>query len=153
MFRLTRTDSKNEDFRELIDELDEELKSRDGADHPFYAQFNKLDNIKYVIVAYDGDIPVGCGSIKEFSKEAMELKRMYVQPAYRGKGMASRILVELENWAVELKFRSCVLETGKRQPEAVALYNKNGYQRVPNFGAYKNDENSICFEKKLKPDE
>ncbi len=149
MYRVTRTNSDNADFRKLVDELDTDLKLRDGADHPFYAQFNKLDNIKYVIVAYDNDMPVGCGAIKVFSTEAMELKRMYVRPAYRGKGIASMVLAELESWARELQYKQCVLETGKRQPEAVALYTKNGYKRTPNFGAYKNDENSICFEKKI----
>ena len=147
MLRLTRTNSENPDFQLLVGELDLELKSRDGEDHPFYAQFNKLDNIKYAIVAYEVDYPVGCGAIKTFSAETMELKRMFVREAYRGKGIASRVLAELENWARELQCKSCVLETGKRQPEAVALYTKNGYQRTPNFGAYKNDENSICFEK------
>jgi len=53
----------------------------------------------------------------------------------------------LESWASELNFKYCVLETGKRQPEAIALYKKNGYQIIPNYGQYHGIENSICFQK------
>jgi GNAT superfamily N-acetyltransferase len=77
----------------------------------------------------------------------MEVKRMYVLPNNRGKGIATTLLWELEKWALELGYMKCVLETGKRQPEAISLYEKSGYQRIPNYGQYKGVENSICFEK------
>jgi putative acetyltransferase len=60
------------------------------------------------------------------------------------------VLSELESWAAELGYPKCVLETGKRQPEAIALYEKQGYQRIPNYGQYIGVENSVCFEKVLK---
>jgi len=79
----------------------------------------------------------------------MEVKRMYVLPQHRGKGLATRILTGLESWAKELSYQKCILETGKRQPEAIALYTKNGYIVIPNYGQYKGIENSVCFEKVL----
>ena len=70
-------------------------------------------------------------------------------PAQRGQGLASQILQELEQWAAESNYSSCVLETGKKQPEAIALYSKSGYAVIPNFGQYAGVENSVCFEKNL----
>lgn len=150
MIRCIRTDSDNEHFRNLVRDLDADLKNRDGADHSFYSQYNKIDKIKYVVVAFDNNTAVGCGAIKEYSSDTVEVKRMYVPVPRRGQGIASTVLKELESWAYELKYRRCLLETGKRQPEAIALYRKNGYATIPNFGQYENIENSLCFEKILK---
>ncbi len=149
MLHCIRTNSENSDFHKLVSELDADLAIRDGADHSFYAQYNKIDLIRHVVVAYDQKIPVGCGAIKEFSKEAMEVKRMYVPPDRRGLGIAGFILKELEIWALDLNYKKCVLETGKKQPEAIKLYLKSGYDITPNFGQYINVENSVCFEKIL----
>ena len=149
MIEIIRTNSEDADFIDLVKQLDADLAKRDGDDHPFYAQFNKIDAIKYAVVAYEDERPVGCGAIKEFSAGTMEVKRMYVIPGSRGKGIAARILEALENWAAELSYKKCVLETGKKQPEAIHLYKKNGYGPIPNYGQYANVENSLCFEKKL----
>ena len=149
MVRIVRSDSGNEDFVALVRRLDADLALRDGEDHSFYAQFNTIGAIKYALVAYDGKTPVGCGAIKHFDKKSMEVKRMYTLPEFRGKGIASVILGELENWAQELNYEACVLETGLRQPEAIALYEKNGYVAIENYGQYKGVSNSRCFEKKL----
>jgi GNAT superfamily N-acetyltransferase len=149
MIECIRTNSDHEDFRKLVRELDADLTIRDGEDHAFYDQFNKIDKIKYTIVAYKDKIPVGCGAIKEYSPDSMEVKRMYVLPERRGQGIASTILKELERWTVELHYKRCVLETGKKQPEAIELYKKNRYGIIPNFGQYTGVENSLCFEKIL----
>ena len=150
MIKCIKTDSENEDFRRLVRELDADLQKRDGEEHTFYAQFNKIDRIKHVVVAYVNNKAVGCGAIKEYSADAVELKRMYVQPDKRGQGVASEILKALEAWAAELNYAKCVLETGKKQPEAIGLYLKNGYAVIPNYGQYENVENSVCFEKLIK---
>lgn len=149
MIRLIRTNSDNHDFIELVRHLDIELASRDGEEHSFFAQFNKIDKIKYVVLAYEDDLPLGCGAIKEYAPGVMEVKRMFTHLASRGRSIASRVLVELETWAKELKYHTCILETGKKQPEAIALYKKNGYRIIPNYGQYANVENSVCFEKKI----
>jgi GNAT superfamily N-acetyltransferase len=150
MMKIIRTDSNNQDFGQLVKYLDADLTERDGKSHSFYAQFNKIDKIKYVVVAYENDKPVGCGAIKEYAPNIMEIKRMYTSPECRGKGIATKVLTELEIWAAELSYKKCILETGKRQPEAIGLYKKNGYKVIPNYGQYVGIENSLCFEKKIK---
>ena len=106
--------------------------------------------IKHTVVAYEDEKPVGCGALKEFAPDTMEVKRMYTLPEYRGKGIAKKILAELERWADEMSYAKCILETGKRQPEAIALYTKSRYKPIPNYGQYMGVENSVCFEKMLK---
>ncbi|NJB70317.1 GNAT superfamily N-acetyltransferase [Saonia flava] len=150
MIRLLRTNSSNQDFIDLVNMLDADLAIRDGEDHDFYHQFNSIDQIKYAVTAYENDIAVGCGAIKDYDSKAMEVKRMFVLPESRGKGIASLLLRELENWASELGYQKCILETGKKQPEAIALYIKKGYVVIPNYGQYAEIENSVCFEKILK---
>lgn len=149
MISFIRTNSENESFQKLVTELDSDLRIRDGEEHSFYSQFNKIDKIKYAIVAFDAATPVGCGAIKEYAPGTMEVKRMFVLLNMRGQGIASLILKELEKWAIELNCNKCVLETGKRQPEAIGLYKKNGYRIIANFGQYENVENSVCFGKIL----
>lgn len=149
MINCIRTNSANTDFQKLVIELDADLKIRDGAEHLFYAQFNKIDNLSYVIVAYDNETAIGCGAIKAYSEDKMEVKRMFVNINRRGEGIASRVLKELETWAIEFNYKKCRLETGKKQPEAIALYLKNSYKLIPNYGQYKNVENSVCFEKQV----
>jgi putative acetyltransferase len=150
MINLLRTDSDNPDFIGLVRYLDADLAKRDGADHSFYAQFNKIDKIKHAVVAYENGTPISCGAIKEYSPTTMEVKRMYTLPESRGKGIAGKILSELEQWAAELGYEKCVLETGKKQPEAIRLYQKHEYKITPNYGQYAGIENSVCFEKELK---
>ena len=150
MITTTRTSSDNKDFQKLVAALDADLRIRDGKEHGFYAQYNKIDAIKYVIVVYENNDIAGCGAIKEYDSDTMEVKRMYVPPEKRNKGIASVVLKELEQWTAELNYKKCLLETGKKQPEAIALYKKNGYKIVPNFGQYENVTNSVCFEKVLK---
>lgn len=149
MLQIKRTTSDDKDFIPLVRLLDAELAERDGDEHAFYAQFNKIAALKHVVVGYAEGQPVACGAFKPFDEKSVEVKRMYVLPERRSQGLASQILLELERWANELGFTSCVLETGKKQPEAIRLYQKSGYEIMPNFGQYAGVENSVCFEKKL----
>lgn len=150
MIHLLRTDSTNTDFQKLVTLLDSDLRTRDGEDHAFYSQYNKIQAIKHVVVAYQNDEPVGCGAIKEYESGTMEVKRMYVSEDKRGSGIASAVLKELEIWTAQLGYNKCILETGIRQPEAIALYKKNNYNIIPNYGQYAGIENSVCFEKILE---
>ena len=149
MIICIKTHSQNPDFQKLVAALDADLAMRDGEEHAFYSQFNNINTLKYAMVAYENEIPVGCGAAREFSEDTMEIKRMYVPPGHRGKGIALKLLKELEQWIKELNYARCVLETGKKQPEAIALYKKKGYQQIQAYGQYKNVENSVCFEKNL----
>lgn len=147
MIKIIRTNSDNEDFKNLVKQLDAYLEVTDGDEHSFCNQYNKLDKIKHVIVAYDNDVPLGCGAIKEFESKVMEVKRMYTSPENRGKGIASKIIAALEKWTTELLYEKCILEVGIRQAEAVVFYKKNRYIIIPNYGQYIGVENSLCFEK------
>jgi len=149
MIRYLRTDSSHKDFRQLVAALDADLAIRDGAEHGFYAQYNKIETIRHAVIAYENGMPAGCGAVKEYMPGIMEVKRMYVPPAQRGRGIATGVLQELERWCAEMGYDSCVLETGKKQPEAIALYLKSGYTVTPNYGQYAGVENSVCFEKRL----
>ena len=144
---IIRTDSTNADFIFLVKELDDFLAILDGEEHAFYNQLNKIDTLKHALVAYDNGMPVACGAIREFSPGIMEVKRMYTVPGYRGRGIATKLLCELEKWAIELSCNKCVLETGWSQPDAIHMYIKHGYRRIPNYGKYAGVSNSVCFEK------
>ena len=146
MTTFNRTVSDNADFQNLVALLDEDLKTRDGDEHVFYAPFNKIENIRNAIVCYIDTKPIGCGAIKEYDPGKAEIKRMFVLPGYRGHGIALNILKELELWALELNYSECILETGKNQPEAIHLYQeKAGYSIIPNYGQYQHIENSVCM--------
>ena len=147
MKKIIRTDNKNVDFNKLIIELDAYLKVTDGADHEFYNQFNGLDNIKNVVIAYQDSQAIGCGAFKKLDNETIEIKRMYVKFAHRGSGTAQAILNSLELWASEKGFKKCILETGNRQVEAIKFYKKAGYKSIPNYGQYAQMDDSNCFEK------
>jgi GNAT superfamily N-acetyltransferase len=148
---LLRTDASHPDFERLVHLLDAELAERDGREHAFYSAFNRTGPSHSVVLAYKGLQPAGCGAFHRFDAESAEIKRMFTLPEYRGRGVATRVLGELERWIRELAFRRCLLETGMRQPEAQALYRRCGYAVIPNYGPYAGVENSVCFSKEPVP--
>ena len=150
MITLKRTSSSNSDFQNLVVLLDIDLKIKDGEEHDFYAQFDTLDNIKNVMVCYEESVAIGCGAFKKYDTNTVEIKRMFVHPDFRGKGVASAVLKELEIWAEEINYTACVLETGKNNPEAIALYHKSGYDIIPNYDQYENVANSVCMKKIIR---
>ena len=148
-YSIKRTDSTDLDFQRLVVELDKDLAIRDGDEHWFFDQFNKIAMLKYVVVIYQNNVAIGCGAIKEYNENTMEVKRMFVPLERRGKGIASIVLKELESWAIELGYKKCILETGIKQPEAISLYKKNKYELIKNFGQYAEIVSSVCFGKLL----
>lgn len=149
LIAIVRSTPSDELFRRLVRELDADLRTRYGKDQDKYDAFNIIDTQARVALAMEGQTPIGCGCWREMEHEVVEMKRMYVQPAFRGKGIAKLILNELEAWASEEGYKLARLETAIRQPEAIALYTKQNYQRIPNYGPYKNMPESICMEKAL----
>ncbi len=145
-----RTTSDHPDFRKMVNALDEDLNLRNGDIQRQYDQYNRIDKIKHAIVIYFEGNPVGCGCFKRFDDDTVEMKRMFVLPAMRGKQLAARMLQELEKWAVEEGNTTAVLETGRRQLEAQRLYSVAGYKRTENYGQYVGMEDSICYRKELK---
>ena len=149
MIRFVKTPKDNPDFVNLVKQLDQYLATIDGEEHAFYKAFNKSVELDHIMVAYIEDNPVGCGALKHFDQDTLEVKRMFVIPSQRSKGIASQLLMELEAWARALSYKNCVLEVGKRQPDAVHLYQKNGYELIPNYGQYIGIANSLCLRKNL----
>ncbi len=147
---IKRTDSSDKDFHILVDKLNNDLLDRYGELQVFYNQFNKIDNIPNVVIAYIENEPVGCGCFKRFDDSSVEVKRMFVAREQRGKNIGTAILNELEKWAKELGNDSVVLEMGNQQPEAAILYKKQGFTIIPNYGQYIGmEETSICMKKDL----
>jgi len=138
--------------RELIEALDTELAARypePGANH------FRLDEEEvaagrgaFLVARLDGS-PVGCGAIRVIGEGDVEIKRMFVLPAHRGRGFGRELLACLESEARRLGARRLVLETGERQEEALALYEASGFVRIPPFGEYIGSPLSICLAREL----
>jgi len=144
--KLLKTNSNNSDFQSLTKLFDEFLVDIDGEEKDFFAQFNQI-YIENVILFYLDEIAVGCGAFKEYEPNVAEIKRMFVLPEYRGKGIAKTILKELELWTKSLDYTSTILETSNKLTSAINLYKKSGYEIIPNYGQYMNVESSVCFRK------
>jgi putative acetyltransferase len=149
MLSLIKTNSDSSDFRSLVVLLDADLQERYGEQQSFFSQFNKLDHIHHVIVAYENNQPIGCGAFKEYELGVAEIKRMFVKQQHRGKGIAGQILAALEQWAKEEGFKSCILETAIKQPEAIRVYEREGYKIIPNYGQYVGVDISLCMQKNI----
>ena len=136
--------------KRLIKELDHDLMDR----YPLQLIHGlRPEDIKdpdlYFIMAYIDGRAAGCGALRPLEPGIGEIKRMFVLPEYRGKGVARALLEALESRAVEMGHTSVRLETGTRQPEAIALYKSAGYAGIVKFGEYIDNPMSLCFEKKL----
>jgi putative acetyltransferase len=151
MIRIIRTNSDNPDFRKLVSLLDADLREKDGDEHAFFSQYNKIDMIGHVVMAYDDETAVGCGAFKKYDHETAEIKRMFVFPEHRGKGIAGKVLAMLEQWASEEGFSGCILETGKKMTDAIRLYQRKNYLLTENYGQYMGVESSVCMKKHLNP--
>ncbi|NEA53322.1 GNAT family N-acetyltransferase [Streptomyces sp. SID13666] len=114
---------------------------------------SEADIATFFMAREDDGTAVGCGGLRHLGDGVGEVKRMYVAPAWRGSGIALRILRALEDWARERGWTSLRLETGDAQPDAVRFYTRAGYERIPNFGAYAGTESSLCFERLLERDD
>ncbi len=147
---LKRVNSDNQDLRKLIEELDIYLSERypESSIHSVNIETADDDNVIFII-AYKNSIAVGCAALRPVDSQSCELKRMFVVENERGKGYSKIIYEEIESIASNTGYREIKLETGFEQPEAIGLYKKYGYKRIPKFGEYINDPLSVCFAKKL----
>lgn len=152
MLQIIRTNSENPDFKGLTQELDVTLCDLYGTKQEDFEEYNRIVNLKTVVIAYEDGEAIGCGCFKKFNEDSIEIKRMFVKPDYRGKGVASRILYELESWGYELKYTYATLETGNKQMPAIEMYQSLGYMIIDNFDQYKDNGISVCMMKSLWPD-
>ena len=144
MIQILKTHAENPDFKRLVILLNADLAKRDGENHPL-TQFNEIDSIQNVILAYEGEKLVGCGAIKEYNDIFMEIKRVFVLPSYRGNGIAKKILSNLEEWANEKSYFNFVLVMGLNQPEAQKLYSINAYKITTDFKPLTNLQDTLCM--------
>jgi GNAT superfamily N-acetyltransferase len=147
--QIKRTNSQDVDFKYLISSLDNELSDTYGGKQKKYDGFNIIEKNDTVVLAYQNDIPLGCGCIRKYNNDTMEIKRMFVSKDFRGKGVSKLILKELESWAIEKGYYKAILETGIYQKNAIELYSKHGYEQTENYGQYSNIQTSICMIKNL----
>ena len=147
--KIVRTDNRDKDFIRLVEALDDDLYERYGAVMSHYDQFNRIERIRHAVVLYVDGVPAACGAFKEYDPRSVEIKRVFVHPGYRGRGLSKAVMNALEVWAAEEGYGRAILETGGRQPEAIALYRKSGYRVIPNYPPYVGDSNSVCMEKEL----
>lgn len=150
-YQFTKTTGTNKDFVELCMLLDEYLNEAVGGEkqREQYEQYNTLDSIHDVIVIYKNGTPVGAGSYKFYDEDTVEMKRIYIKDEYRGIGLGRELLLRLEADARIKGFRYGILETGAVLTKATAMYKKNGYKVIPNYGQYVDMPESICMQKKL----
>ncbi|MFC5528299.1 GNAT family N-acetyltransferase [Cohnella yongneupensis] len=150
MIQLKRVQTDDTDFATLIDLLDKDLWARYPDTQQFFHAFNIVKLDANAIVAYENGIPVGCGCYRETEDgHVVEVKRMFVKEEARGKGIAKKIVMELERWAHENGYSRAILETGTNQPEAIALYTKMGYKLIDRYAPYIDSEQSVCMGKEL----
>ena len=151
MITYKRTTTVDSNFQRLIIELDKEFWIRYPDIQQNFTPFNQVDEGFRVMIAYDDLIPLGCGCFRPMAEhDTVEIKRMYVVPGYRNRGIGKVILSRLEEWAKEENYKISKLETGIRQPEAIAAYKKSGYIHIPNFAPYVDIKESICMMKNLQ---
>lgn len=154
VLELKRTDRDDPEFLALVELLDADLWARYPETQQDYAAGNRIAAGAFVVVARDleacaGGLALGCACVRELGPGRFELKRMFVRPERRGSGLATAIVRELEAWAAELGAKELVLETGIGQPEAIRLYEKSGFARIPNYGEYAGMSESVCMAKKI----
>jgi putative acetyltransferase len=151
--QIIRTNDSHQAFRDLVKQLDAYLAIVDGEDHTFYNQFNQIE-LKHAVIIYIHDMAVCCGAFKPLDTErrigCVEIKRMFTLPQYRGQKLAQGVLTELEQWAHELGFTYAMLETGHIQADAMRLYERCGYEVIPNYDQYTGVETSVCMGKEIK---
>lgn len=149
MIIVERTDILSPHFTGLTARLDEELIARYGQVQEEYHQYDKLEHIIIALIAYEAEQPIACGCLKQHDAATAEIKRMYVAPFHRGKGVSRSILYRLEEEAQRLGYKQLILETGEKQPESIGLYTSTGYLPIPNYEEYMQYTESLCYGKIL----
>lgn len=147
LFTAKRTNGTDADLNNLIGQLDKFLWSVYNKGMEYYGRFNYVDKDHRAVVVYNAGRAVGCGCLREIDKETTEVKRMFVLPTERKKGVASMVLKELELFAKELGYKKIILETGDMLTEAINLYQKHQYEITENYGPYIGMKESVCMEK------
>ena len=149
IFKIKTASANSSEIKFLTNDLhnDLELIYGKGLIEDFTEENSQM--VVFYVAYDDNENAVACGALKHFDDSTAEIKRMYVRPDYRGRGISKSILSELEDKAIELNYNRLVLETGLKQPEAMNLYTKFGYRPLKCYGRHADDPDSRCFEKMI----
>lgn len=131
----------------LVDALRADLDARYPEEIDF--EHPQVKQVARFLLVLRGQEAIGCCAVQPLEGGEAELKRMYVEPAWRGRGVARRLLVEAERLAARVGAAQIKLETGVRQPEAIAVYERAGFTRIPNYPPYDQWDLSVCYTKSL----
>jgi putative acetyltransferase len=148
---VRRADITSAEARALITALNAEVRAiypEENANHFRLDDEEVAPGRGAFVIAYD-DAPVGCGAVRVIEAGTAEVKRMYVAPAARGRGVGAAVLAALEQEARALGATRLVLETGDRLAAAVALYRRAGFTEISPFGEYAGNRHSLCLEKAI----
>ena len=150
--KFLRTDGQDRDFAENCRRLDADLEARVGREiqRSKYEKYNQLDAIHEAIVVYEDGVLAGAGAIRRYDDASVELKRIYVSPMFRRKGIAQELVSQLIQWAKEVGYRRMLLETGEKLSGASALSAKLGFERIPNYGPYVDMPESSCMAREIQ---
>ena len=149
--QIVHTDGKNVDFIALCALLDSDLNEMVGGktQREQYNRYNQLDDIRDVVLIYEGRETAGCGSFKHYAEGIAEIKRVFVRQEFRGRGFSRILMKELEEKARRAGYGKLYLETGRALETARGLYNSIGFVKRENYGPYRDMVESICMEKAL----
>lgn len=144
---ILRCDGMNHDFVENCRMLDEDLDRRVGKEvqRDKYNQYNLIDKVHEAVVVYMDGKAVGGAALRKYDDADVELKRVFVHPAYQGRGIGTRLVGELIAWAKELGYQRMILETGKLLQESCHVYQKLGFEIIDNYGPYVDMPESLCM--------
>ncbi|HST05587.1 MAG TPA: GNAT family N-acetyltransferase [Chloroflexia bacterium] len=147
---ITRERPDTADASALISELEAQLAPYYPAEsrHGFSVEKLLAEDVPFFVLRYN-ETPAGCGGIKLFGVEYGEIKRMYVRPAFRGLGLGKSMLNHLADYAVAHSVNLLRLETGIHQHAAIGLYERMGFERIPPFGAYREDPLALFYEMRI----
>jgi putative acetyltransferase len=150
MITITQEPADAPDSMALVEELDALLIPMYPLENHFGYDVDKLiaQGVAFFVIRVDG-APAGCGGIQLYGSDYGELKRMFVRPAYRGQGLAKLMIDHLSAHARANGVTLLRLETGYLQTEAIALYERMGFYRIPPFGDYPDDQISVFYEKRI----
>ena len=145
------TDGNNEDFQKFYLKTEEFYSSIVGGlkNRAAFVPYNISESITDVLIASVDGVAVGCAGLKAYSDSDVEIKRVWVDPEFRGNHISTVMMDELEKKAVELGFKRAILQTRPQMEEAVHLYTKRGYVLIDNYPPYDKLEGAICFAKEL----
>lgn len=137
----------NEDFLMLCNELDSLLNEAIGGENnrEKYKKYNIPASMDYVLLAYDGDSPVGCAGLRKYTASQIELKRVFVKPHYRKQNIGGMLLEQLILWAKKEDYQYILLETGEFLTDSIKLYKRFGFWKIKNYGDYINMPESLCM--------